>query len=175
MIDQSAIAIGPYPGFLIGCRLLRAYYKCVIDTHIILVLVVRSIQSKILVLNNPLITNILRKCSLTLTILILIWISIIFLFQFTWNHKIVIFRSKFRLNSVKICVYNAKSPNSVQNWCVPNNVIERPASPSYDCLWFDVVNKGRKHGLTLDPFSAKHLQNPPLHPPHLWKERDIML
>jgi hypothetical protein len=34
--------------FLIGCRLLRAYvsnYKCVIDTHIILVRVVRSIHN----------------------------------------------------------------------------------------------------------------------------------
>jgi hypothetical protein len=69
MIDQSAIAIGPYPGknmrrFLIGCRLLRAYYKCVFDTHVILVRVVRSIQ--ILVLDTPLKTNILLKCSLTM-------------------------------------------------------------------------------------------------------------
>jgi hypothetical protein len=57
MIDQSAIAIGPYPGkntrhFLIG---------------------------------TPLKTNILLKCSLTLTILIIIWISIILLFQFIWD------------------------------------------------------------------------------------------
>jgi hypothetical protein len=27
---------------------------------------------------------------------------------------------------VKICVYDIKSPNLVKNWCVPNNVIERP-------------------------------------------------
>jgi hypothetical protein len=55
MIDQSAIAIGPYPGknrrFLIGCRLLKACsvnnYKRVIDMHIILVRVVRSIQNSI--------------------------------------------------------------------------------------------------------------------------------
>jgi hypothetical protein len=45
MIDQSVIAIEPYPGknmrrFWIGCRLLRA--SCVIDTHIILVRIVRS-------------------------------------------------------------------------------------------------------------------------------------
>jgi hypothetical protein len=29
-------------------------------------------------------------------------------------------------NSVKIGVYDKKSPNSVKNWWVPNNVIERP-------------------------------------------------
>jgi hypothetical protein len=54
LIDQSAIAIGPYPGknmrrFLIGCRLLRQSsvnnYKCVIDTHIILVRVVLWISA----------------------------------------------------------------------------------------------------------------------------------
>jgi hypothetical protein len=38
----------------------------------------------------------------------------------------MIFRLKFRLNSVKICVYDVKNPNSVNNWCVPNNVIEEP-------------------------------------------------
>jgi hypothetical protein len=27
---------------------------------------------------------------------------------------------------MKICVYDAKTPNSVKNLCVPNTVIERP-------------------------------------------------
>jgi hypothetical protein len=79
-IDQSAIAIGPYPGKNIRrfcCRVLRVNsYKCIIGTHIILVRVVR---------NTPLKTNILLKCSLILIILILIWISIILLFQFIWD------------------------------------------------------------------------------------------
>jgi hypothetical protein len=75
MIDQSAIAIGPYPG--------KNMRRFVIDTYIIFVRVVRSIQ--ILVWNTPLKTNILLKCSLTLTILNIIWISIILLFQFNWD------------------------------------------------------------------------------------------
>jgi hypothetical protein len=80
-----------YPGknlrrFLIGCRLLRAQclIKCVIDTHIILVRAVRSIQNSC-IKNTPLKISILLKCSLTLTILTIIWISIIFLFQFNWD------------------------------------------------------------------------------------------
>jgi hypothetical protein len=39
-----------------------------------------------------------------------------------------IIMSKFRLISAKICVYDAKSPNSVKNWCVPNNIIVRPVT-----------------------------------------------
>jgi hypothetical protein len=56
-------------------------YKLIIDMHIILV----HIVSKILVLNTPLKTNILLKCSLTPIILVIIWISIILLFQFIWD------------------------------------------------------------------------------------------
>jgi hypothetical protein len=41
---------------------------------------------------------------------------------------------KFRINSVKICVYDAKIPNSVKNWCVPNNVIEKPGIGTHGLL-----------------------------------------
>jgi hypothetical protein len=55
-------------------------YKCVTDTHIILVRVIRSIQNSCIKYSTQ---NL--KCSLTLTILIIIWISIILLFRFNWD------------------------------------------------------------------------------------------
>jgi hypothetical protein len=58
-------------------------YMCVIDTHMIVVRVVPSIQNSCIKYSTQ--TNILLKCSLTLTILIIIWISIILLFQFNWD------------------------------------------------------------------------------------------
>jgi hypothetical protein len=64
--------------FLIGSASVNNY-KSVIDMHIILVRVVRSIQNSCIKYATQ---NILLKCSLTLTILIIIRISIILLFQF---------------------------------------------------------------------------------------------
>jgi hypothetical protein len=56
------------------------HYKCIIDTHIILVRVVRIIPNSCIKYSTQ------NQCSLTLTILIIIWISIILLFQFNSIH-----------------------------------------------------------------------------------------
>jgi hypothetical protein len=118
MIDQSAIAIGPYPGKNMGFDWLPVTkehsvnnYKCVIDMHIILVRVVRSIQ-----LNTPLKTNILLKCSLSLTILIMIRISIILLFQFNWD---IIYSAIFFLDETSefVAVVDMRSLVGAKNHC----------------------------------------------------------
>jgi hypothetical protein len=59
--------------------------KCVIDTHIILVRVVRSIQNYCIkyFTQDQHFAKMFTYC--TLTILIITWISIILLFQFNWD------------------------------------------------------------------------------------------
>jgi hypothetical protein len=84
MIDQSAMAIGHIQTKTWDVFWLAAgyhsvnNYECVIDTHVIFVRVVRSIQTACIKYS-------IQKCSLTLAILIIIWNSIILLFQFNWD------------------------------------------------------------------------------------------
>jgi hypothetical protein len=127
---------------LIGCRGYKKHsvnnYNCVIDTHIILVRIVRVI----LVLNTPLKANILLKCSLTLTILIIIWISIFDYFNLIEISFIrLLFMCLMSVMEVSLAEYSADhsaNPTSAN----PTQMLCAPAARNRGCYFWTPLQLG---------------------------------